>query len=412
MSAIRNYIKQFVIRLLPLYQYLLVRILRHKKQINVVFYAFSLSMWRYQHLYEAMSKHHRFKTTIVIIPTLSYSEEQQAKDIDILVHFFTSKNIPFLLIEDENGHILNIKKELKPDLIFYPQPYYGLFKKEHLYNEYLSRLLCYYPYAFWRSSDNWSYNLPFHNIAWKLFYSTELHRKDAQMIASNKGYNVEVVGYPTADDFLFRDHVDLWKPQSTRKKRVIWAPHFTIQTGGFLYQSNFLWMADLMVDIAKKYSDKIQFAFKPHPRLYTELCRDVVWGQKKTDAYYKQWAIMENSQLETGEFVDLFMTSDAMVHDSGSFSVEYLYTNNPVMFVAKDFEEQVEKCSEFGQMAMRQQYVGTNKDDIINFIEKVVLGGEDSMATQRRDFVEAYLVPPNGKTVVENTMDVLLKELC
>ena len=412
MSAIRNYIKQFIIRLLPLYQYLLVKRLRHKKQINVVFYAFSLSMWRYQHLYEAMSKHPRFKTTIVIIPTLGYSEEQRAKDIDTLTKFFTSKNIPFLLGAESDGHTLNVKKELKPDLIFYPQPYGDFYDKNNKFNVYIDRLLCYYPYGFWRSSDYWSYNLLLHNIAWKLFYSTESHRNDAQRIANNKGRNVEVVGYPTADDFLFRDHIDLWKPQSTRKKRVIWAPHFTIQSGGFLYQSNFLWMADLMVDIAKKYSDKIQFAFKPHPRLYTELCRDVVWGQKKTDAYYKQWATMENSQLETGEFVDLFMTSDAMVHDSGSFSVEYLYTNNPMMYVAKDFEEQVEKCSEFGQQAMKQQYVGTNKDDIINFIEKVVLGGEDSMATQRRDFVEAYLVPPNGKTVVENTMDILLKELC
>lgn len=412
MGAIRDHIKQLVIRLLPIYQYLFVKSLRYKKQINVVFYASSLAMWRYQHLYEEMVKHPRFKTSIVLIPMLNYSIKQQKKDVDTLKSFFSLRNIEYVLAVDDNGEILNIKKDLNPDIVFYPQPYYGIFRKEHLYNEFLGRLLCYYPYAFWRSTDDWSYNLPFHNIAWKLFYSTELHRKDAKEIANNKGRNVEVVGYPTADDFLFRKHVDVWKPQPVKKKRVIWAPHFTILSGGLLEQSNFLWMADLMLELAVKYSDKIQIAFKPHPRLYTELGNCDVWGQEKTDEYYNKWATMENSQVETGEFIDLFMTSDAMIHDSGSFGVEYHYSGNPVMYIADDFDEQVSKMSEFGKLAMKQHYVGAKKDDIIRFIDDIVLGGNDYMATQRKEFVEAYLVPPNGKTVAENTMNVLLKELC
>lgn len=408
---IKDFFVKIIMVLLPLYQKLLVLRLRQKKQINVVFYASSLAMWRYQHLYEAMSKHPKFNAKIVILPSQPYSKEQQKKDVEHLIGFFTSRNISFVLAYKENGDSLDVKKVLNPDIVFYPQPYNDFYEKKHNSKVYISKLICYYPYAFWRSTDYWSYNLLFHNLAWKLFYSTELHRKDANRIANNKGRNVEVVGYPTADDFLFRDHVDLWKRQNENKKRVIWAPHFTIKPGGLLKQSNFLWMADLMLEIAEKYSDKLQFAFKPHPRLYTELCKGDVWGQEKTDEYYHKWATMPNSQIETGEFVDLFMTSDAMIHDSGSFSVEYLYTNNPVMYIADDFDDQVSKMSEFGQMAARQQYVGSKKEHIIDFIEKVIIGGEDPMAVQRKEFVQAYLVPPNGKSVVENTMDVLLKEL-
>ena len=412
MGAIRDHIKQLVIRLLPIYQYLFVKSLRYKKQINVVFYACSLAMWRYHHLYEEMAKHPRFKTTIAILPARGYSKEQRKKDVETLKEYFISREIPYVLVEDDVGNCLNLKKEYKPDLVFYPQPYGDLYREEHKCNIYMDRLLCYYPYAFWRSIDFWSYNLLFHNIAWKLFYSTELHRKDAKEIANNKGRNVEVVGYPTADDFLYRKHVDVWKPQPVKKKRVIWAPHFTIYPGGLLKQSNFLWMADLMLEIVENYSDEIQFAFKPHPRLYSELSNSNVWGQEKTDEYYRKWADMDNSQVETGEFIDLFMTSDAMIHDSGSFGVEYHYSGNPVMYIADDFDEQVSKMSEFGKLAMKQHYVGSNKDDIIRFIDDIVLGNNDYMATQRKEFVEAYLIPPNGKTVAENTMNVLLKELC
>ena len=177
-------------------------------------------------------------------------------------------------------------------------------------------------------------------------------------------------------------------------------------------QSNFLWMSDFMLDIARKYSDSIQLVFKPHPRLKTELCLHADWGVDKTSSYYNEWASNENTQLETGEFIDLFMTSDALIHDSGSFCVEYHYSGNPAMFIAENFEEQVSQKGVFGQLAMRQHYVGKNKKDIVNFIENVVLNGDDPMKQSREDFYKQYLLPPKFRSVAENVMDVFLKEFC
>jgi hypothetical protein len=119
-----------------------------------------------------------------------------------------------------------------------------------------------------------------------------------------------------------------------------------------------------------------------------------------------------NTQLETGGFIDLFMTSDAMIHDSASFSVEYHYSGNPVLYIAENFEQQVAEKGELGKLALRQHYVGKCEEDIIHFIEEVVLNGNDSMKASRRGFYEQYLLPPNGKTVAENTMDVFLKTFC
>lgn len=382
---------------------------RKKDKVNVVFIATSLSLWRYQNLCELMRAHPRFRVHVVILPFMGYSESQRLKDVSVLKAHFESCGIEYHVGGSTTS--LDIRKELDPDMLFYPQPYKRLFAKKDDFRSFKDRLLCYYPYAFWMSKNKWSYNEPLHNCAWKLFYSTELHRKDACECADNKGCNVEVVGYPNADDFLFKSHKDVWKPQPTQRKRIIWAPHYSIGTKDLTAQSNFLWMSDFMMDVAREYSDRVQFAFKPHPRLYTELCKHPDWGEDRTAAYYSAWSEMDNTQLETTGFIDLFMTSHAMIHDSGSFAVEYHFTGNPVMYVATNFKEQVQEKGIFGQLAMKLHYEGKDRQDIVAFIEDVVLGGKDAMKADRERFKLDYLLPPNGQTVAKNTMDIIIKAL-
>lgn len=404
--------KKIYLFFLPFYQYCLVQILKKKPRINVLFFAMSLPMWRYQNLYKLLSEHPKFNCYVVIVPCKSFTNSHQEEAIKELAAYFTKTKVPYVLGINDDGSFLDVKKKIKPDILFYPQPYKDIIPDSFSYRRFYNKLLCYYPYAFWRSKDEWSYNLDFHKIAWKLFYSTELHRKDAIFYSSNRGRNVEIVGYPTADDFMSQSHKDGWKKSNVVKKRIIWAPHFTISDGGYITQSNFLWMADFMLELAEKYSNKLQFAFKPHPRLFSELCRNKDWGNSKTKNYYNRWDKLENGQVEKGEFIDLFMTSDAMIHDSGSFGVEYHYSRNPVMYIADNFEAQVSEMAKFGQLAMQQHYVGKTKQDIINFIENVVLKGDDPMKTGREQFVMDYLLPPNGKTVAQNTMDIFLKTFC
>ena len=411
MLKLRTVVKQIFLSLLPYYLCLYVFTLRFKKKINVVFFAMTLPMWRYQHLYEILRKHPKFNPYIVLQPHSAYSDSQKIEDVNRLMEYFDSKGIPYVLGQHKNGTCINIRKEFSPDILFYPHPYWDYYPQELSYNKFYDKLLCYCPYAFWSSYGDWSYNQPLHQVAWKLFYSTELHKKDAEVLALRKSRNVEVVGYPTADDFLSGKYVDRWKC-SSNKKRLIWAPHFTINNGGYLYQSNFLWMSKTMIDIAAEYSEMLHIVFKPHPRLFSELCNHKLWGEDKAREYYKLWETMENTQVETGEFIDLFMTSDAMIHDCGSFSVEYHYSEKPVMYVAKDFEKQLEDKNTFGKFAMRQHYVGCNKEDIVGFIENVVLGEQDYMKSGRIQFKRDFLLPPNGKSVAENIMDVFVKSFC
>lgn len=389
----------------------LIEQIKEKETINVVFFASAVSLWRYQRLYEAMIVHHRFHPMVVLSPTNLYDEHQREVELDQLRCYFDKKKVEYIDFR-KGKSIINIEKDLHADIVFYPQPYRNFLIKEHDFISLNNVLLAYYPYAFWNSNKLWGYNLVFHNIAWKLFYSTEIHKKNAEKWSDNQGKNVAIVGYPNADDFLLSTHHDVWKPQQKMKKRVIWAPHFTIfHENNEDAHSNFLEMADFMKWLSDKYQDDIQFAFKPHPRLKTELYNYKKWGKVRTDDYYNYWNTAPNCQLEEGDFIDLFMTSDAMIHDSGSFSTEYHYTLNPVMYVTKDVESEKRHLCKFGKLSMDLHYIGKDNRDILTFLEKRVMLGVDEMRPLREKFYKDYLLPPNGKSVSENTIDNILNAL-
>jgi hypothetical protein len=138
--------------------------------------------------------------------------------------------------------------------------------------------------------------------------------------------NGVVTGLPDTDDLIAStsEQPDPWKTVEggKRLKRVIWAPHHSVGSGdhaGMDY-STFLEYADFMLEMARKYADRIQFAFKPHPLLRNNL--RACWPEEKIDAYYRQWETLPNTQLELGSYKGLFVHSDAMIPDCGSFTIE------------------------------------------------------------------------------------------
>ncbi len=385
--------------------------LKGRKQLNVVFMALDVALWRYQSIYELMVADERFNPTVVLTPCMVRDAES---DLRGLRKFFDERNIPYIDYDSKKGPV-DIRKELRPDIIFYTQPYEYLLIPEYDCRHFYDLLLCYMPYGFWSSTGKLSYNLHFHNMAWRLYYSTSLHLQEAQKVATNHGRNVRVVGYANTDDYLKGHYEQVWKTvaDGVKRKRVIWAPHFSIipANSAFPPRGNFLWLADMMLKFAKEYADRIQIAFKPHPALLNQLYQHPDWGKERADAYYEQWRTMENTQLETGQFVDLFMTSDAMIHDSGSFAVEYHYSRKPVMFVTHDKKSVYSTLSEFGYKAYDLHYFGQNEADVRHFIDDVVLGGNDPLRLQREQFYHDYLLPPGGKSVAQNVMDDIVESL-
>ncbi len=379
------------------------------ERIKMCFLAMNLSMWRYQRVYERFAADDRFDAVIVLCPLLQFEKSEQLKDMQDLRDYFTARGIPFVDWDDKNEKSMaDLRADINPDIMFYPQQYGGVYYKEQSFHRFMDRLLCLCPYGLANEESAWTYNTNFHNFAWKLFYTNQAELKAAQRLADNKGRNVVVTGYPNMTEYLMPESRDVWKLKDPGIKRLIWAPHYSIMDkGDELRLSNFLWMADEMVKIAEQYKGRLQIAFKPHPKLRTRLYQHPDWGQERTDKYYRLWAEMPNTQLETGEFIDLFKTSDAMVHDSDSFQIEYLYVNKPVMFVK---QREQKNTTELRDRAIECHYIGKNIDDIRRFVE-MVLNGEDTMREQRQQFFENYLLPKSGTDVALNIYNDIVTTL-
>lgn len=386
--------------------------IRNRGYANVVFFASNLSQWRYQGIVDLMDKDDKFRVSIILVPLESFSAEENQRNIRELGSFFDEKQLPFIdSTQWKTADDYDIRKKLQPDIMFYVQPYDHVFGNALDSKYYYDKLLCYLPYGIFTLISKWSTNTWFQNFSWKLFYETEDARALARKMMYNGGRNVIVVGNPNADAFLKPSHEDVWKPQNTLKKRIIWAPHFTIDPSPVLHRGSFLWLWEAMLQFAREYKDCIQFAFKPHPRLKSVLYGFPDWGKERTDAYYAEWDSMANTQLETSGFVDLFMTSDAMIHDCASFTIEYQYCKKPAMFVDAGSVAEKEQLIETSRRARDLHYKGKNVSDVKGFIDRVVLGGDDPKKEERRSFFEQYLLPPNNKTVAQNVYDEIVHSL-
>ena len=146
----------------------------------------------------------------------------------------------------------DVKKTLNPDIVIFTTPYKD-FPPQYFVYHFRNRLTCYVPYGF--SSLNMkrvNYDLIFHNLVGLHFVETDIHKQLAAQYARNNGENVVVTGYPGTEVFLRKDYTpkNVWKEQPVSKKKVIWAPHHTIDSN--LELSTFLLNCDKMITLAER----------------------------------------------------------------------------------------------------------------------------------------------------------------
>jgi CDP-glycerol glycerophosphotransferase (TagB/SpsB family) len=375
-----------------------VKRIKQKDKIHVLFIAMDISFWKNDSLFSLMQNHPRFSPEIFLYPKQEQNSKLKDVSIEKMKTYFQEHDFPYRLT----------KPDYTPDIIFCTQPYktsnpdfLSFYKQSH-------SLFCYVPYAFWISYFPWGYDQLLQNICWKLFYPTELHRKTGQALALNKGKNIYITGYPLADAFLFTPiKKSSWPHDSSKTKKIIWAPHHSVSPNKYTAHSSFLQYANQMVRLAQENIDRVTIAFKPHPILKQNLYLHPEWGPEKTDYYFSLWDSMPNTFIADGDYIDLFKMSDALIHDCGSFSAEYLYTKNPCLFIG---QERDDILCDFGKLAMEAHY--TDKEySPEQFLQSVVFEGNDPKHQTRIHFFNQYLIPPNNKSTSENIFDSILSEL-
>ena len=388
----------------------LVASLKGKEVINVVFFALFDSVWKLDYFYKLLEKDKRFNPVIIVCPIVNYGKANMIEKMESCYDNFKCKGFNVIKSYDSiTDSYLDIKKVYKPDIIFYTSPYRGLIDDRYYIDNFEDTLTGYVPYFYGETKDQVFVNQPVHNLCWKFFVESDYHKSFCEKNMYNKGKNVVVTGYPGVDYFLdssYKPSDAIWKVDNSNLKRIIWAPHHTIFDSDVISYSCFLKYSDFMLEMAKKYEDKIQIAFKPHPILRNKL--DTLWGKEKTDEYYSKWDSFKNTFLKDGDYIDLFLTSDAMIHDSGSFLIEYLYVNKPVM--RTDNGQGNNELNDFAIECLNYYYKAQSESDIENFILDLI-DGKDVLKESRTNFINNTLRPHGDELPSENVYDYFCEQL-
>ncbi len=397
------------------YEEVLIK-LRDKAQsgakIKVAFLVVYTSTFSSLPIYKLMSNDDRYETSLIAIPDvqrgiqhLRETYENTLKDLktfdEHVIEGYDCKLDQYLDIGNEY------------DLIFFNTPYKGMIHEYHNVEYFLDKdvLTFYVNYGFFTLKYGREIvKQDFYNYVWKVFIDSDENLRDLKKVEMIRGKNGVVSGYIKMDSMA-----DAVIEKRTRK-RVLICPHHTVSgwTGTkFLALSNFLKYADLILELPQKYPE-LDFVFRPHPLLFYNLVSRRLWSEEEVDAYIHQMNSMSNMEYDKdSNYFETFANSDAMIHDCGSFTAEYLFTENPCCYMLKDEAQIKDDFLPMGQDCLQHYYKAYEAEDIYHFIEDVVIRGNDPMKQGRTRFSREHLkfnYPNSAKYAFEYINHLLFQQ--
>jgi len=397
-SVFRKIIETFKLKKYVESRKRLLKDIRAKRLITVVFVIHEVAMWKTENLYLAMLKHPRFNPVICPAITNEDLPKSAFKKYNALISYLTEKGYPYKEVR--------FIRDLHPDITFYGKTYNDIYSNT-LWIDANPGLIMHQQYGFMNTNMHTLFNHDLLNYASQFFVENEIMVKTISPHLKNKGRNLVITGTTVMDELLkpMMKYDNPWRNVDSKKKKIIWAPHFSIKEGtSWVNFSSFCEICYVMIEFAKKYADKVDFAFKPHPLLYSTLIQE--WGIEKTDKYYQVWKDMPNTQYVDGGYMGLFSNSDALIHDCGSFMMEYLYMHKPVCYTLVR-SNKLFGLNEFAQSALNVHVQAYNPNMIEDFIIDVI-EGKDRLKKEREDFYRSSLLPPHGKSACANIINSIL----
>ncbi len=368
----------------------LLKELKGKKKIKVVFLAIHKSVWKVDPVFKKMLDDPFFDPLILVCPYTPYGEERMWQDMEEAYEYFEGKGYPVLSSYNKKQERWLTLDEIKPDIVFFTNPH-GITRKEYYEDAYLNYLSCYCGYGMPISKySNYQeqFNQYFHNAVWKIFVQTQEMVVNYEKYSSRNGLNIHLVGDNIVEQLNKKNLVaqSQWKDDSQRKK-IIYAPHHTIMDNEQLSLGTFIEHSEHFRILASQNKEQVYWSFKPHPILKSKLYLHPKWGKERTDAYYKFWQDSEFSQLDEGEYLELFINSDALILDSSSFLGEYLFTQKPMLYLMKNNVESF--MSQFGLLCLKACYQANLSSDIGEFVNRVIQANDPSVE-KRKNVIRVF----------------------
>lgn len=381
---------------------LLARLKSKKEPINVLFFVHDVAKWQYESLYQAFELDPKFIPYVVVVPYTRWDNDTMFDLYDkTLLHFKSYRTLG--TYDYKLKKFLNIKQLISADIIFFQDQYRNTLKQFQITLLSQTSLCCLVPYGYFLVNNYDAFlNKPFYFLIWKVFLETKVHKELADTYAGKRSDSFIWLGYSPMDKFLGLPSNREKQTQTMNNKglkHIIWAPHHMIDDEN--WPASFLSLHQEFLELADTYKGKLLFTFKPHPVLKPKLYKHPLWGKEKTEAYYQQWEIKENTFLSESAYHDLFSQSDALIHDSISFIAEYLFTGKPVCYFCKSHKV-LSIFNKAGEACLEGSYKAYSMNDVREFIEQVILQNNDSLFDRRKELVAETLSSTMQNTATDN----------
>ncbi len=374
--------------------------IQKKHKLKVTFFLKDSAEWSCEELYKKFAASPDIEVNIVAAPFLLGTPKSILDTYAHTLSYFKNRGMDVIGLYDTEGEqYLSWESIGKPDILFLLNPHYTAFQSTADICQFpLSVLNVYIPYGilFYGNVEH-QFNQMSHMLCWKIFCESSIHKELAKKYSDIGDSNVVESGYVKMDSFYKESHIDeskLWKVQDgvdkSMVKRIIYAPHYSIKSGwaGF---GNFDKIYKQMYEYAKGHASTTSWVIRPHPMLMSQCVSEGIFkSEQEYEDYLQMWEDLPNAHVNTeGMYIDLFITSDAMILDSISFLSEYLYAHKPMLFLTRERQT----FNEYGQKVRDILYKvdGGDFDGICQFIEQVVIQEKDVMRDERERFFSENL---------------------
>lgn len=225
------------------------------------------------------------------------------------------------------------------DIVFYLSPYLDALANWTDKEIPLTTLLCYLPYGYCvESLQPLVFNLFLHNVALRKYVPNETYLEMGTKWCMLENYNMVSVEVPKLDALYTTPDLGknaVWKMQKPEAKKIIYAPHHSINNLQCMstFAKNWQWM----LNYAKNHVDTTSWVFKPHPLLIKSSVECGIFkNEQEYREYCKGWDSLSNGRYIEGSYLEYFLSSDCMIFDSMSFMAEYLFVDKPSLFLTRE----------------------------------------------------------------------------
>ena len=368
--------------------------LKNKSPLQVIFYVYDETKWKSQSVYDLMLEDERFNPTIVVTKNCAVKENanfQTTDDVKKCYEFFKSKGMNVVYGYDLQKDDFIPFEEFNPDIIIYSHPWY-VYKTQGPVICSKFALTFYIPY-FLPASVKWhDYDLRFHKYIFRHYVPTELIKELYTKNMTENSESLVVAGHPIFDEYSDKN--------SFTPKYLIYAPHWTV-CGNNLRFGTFDWSGGKLLEFAKTHPE-LNWVFRPHPLMYKFILTSGFMTKEEIDKYFDEWKKIAVFS-ESGDYMDLFKSSYAMITDCGSFLTEYFVSEKPVIHLVSE----AFKGNPVVEDIDRTYYTAHNTEELQEHLNELLLRNNDYKKSARAGLLQKLNLMNNqsAKRIIDDIIN-------